>query len=66
MGRTAEADNEPLAEWLTTDEVAIRFKVPVNRVTRMIREGRLKAVKKGWVHLIHVNDLPTSWPPPLA
>ena len=61
MSRTATT---PLDDWLTTEDVAKRFDVPVHRVLRMIRVGRLKASKKGWQQLVHVSDLPRSWPPP--
>jgi len=55
-----------LDDWLTTDEVAERFDVHPRIVLRMIRENRLKATKKGWVWLVHRNDVPSSWPPPVA
>lgn len=54
-----------LDDWLTTNEVANHYGVPVHHVLRMIREGRLKAQKKGWQQLVHVSDLPKSWPPPV-
>lgn len=52
-----------LQGWFTTDEVADYFGVPARSVLRMIREGRLKAEKKGWVWLVHKSNLPESWPP---
>jgi len=58
------ASASALESWLTTKEVADRFNVPTKTVLRMIREGRLVAVQKGWVWLVHVDDLPHEWPPP--
>ncbi len=52
-----------LDDWLTTEDVAIRFSVSVRAVTHMIAQGRLKASKKGWQLLVHVSDLPAQWPP---
>lgn len=51
-------------ELLTTQEVADLFNVPVRRVLRMIREGRLDAQKLGWIWLVPKRALPDSWPPP--
>lgn len=53
-----------LDEWLTTKDVGERFNVPSTRVLRMIRLGRIKARKFNWVWVVHVSDLPESWPPP--
>jgi excisionase family DNA binding protein len=55
-----------LDDWLTTDDVATLFNVTPLAVTRMISKGRLKAEKKGWIHLVHKSDLPDNWPPPIA
>lgn len=52
-----------LDDWLTTDEVAAIYNVPARIVLRMIRENRLQAEKKGWVWLIHRDQLPKTWPP---
>lgn len=55
-----------LDDWLTTEEVAELFQVHPRVVLRMIREGRLSAEKKGWVWLLYKDELPATWPPPLA
>lgn len=55
-----------LDDWLTTEEVAEKFEVHPRLVLRMIREDRLKATKKGWVWLVHREDLPKLWPPPVV
>lgn len=58
------ASTQPtLNDWLTTDDVALLFGIHPRKVLRMIREDRIKAVKKGWVWLIHESEVPTSWPP---
>ena len=49
---------------MTTKEVAEHFAVPQKVVLRMIREDRLQATQKGWIWLVHRDDLPLSWPPP--
>ena len=53
-----------LSDWLTTKEVAERYGVPTKVVLRMIREERLTAQQKGWIWLVHIDDLPSEWPPP--
>ena len=53
-----------LSDWLTTKEVADHYGVPTKAVLRMIREDRLKAHQKGWIWLVHIDDLPGAWPPP--
>jgi len=53
-----------LEDWLTTKEVADHYGVQTKSVLRMIREDRLKACQKGWIWLVHVDDLPSTWPPP--
>lgn len=53
-----------LSDWLTTKEVAELYGVPTKAVLRMIREDRLKAQQKGWIWLVHKDDLPGEWPPP--
>lgn len=55
-----------LDDWFTTEEVAEHYSVPTRIVLRHIRNGRIPATKKGWVYLVHVNDLPKSWPPTAA
>lgn len=56
-----------LTGYLTTKEVAAKFKVSQKSVLRIIRLGRLKAEKPGgsWQWLVHERDLPQSWPPPV-
>ena len=53
-----------LTDWLTTKEVADHYGVPTKTVLRMIREDRLRASQKGWIWLVHKDDLPREWPPP--
>jgi len=62
MGRAVPT----LDDWLTTDDVAEHYNIPTRIVLRNIRNGRLPAVKKGWVYLIHVTHLPATWPPTAA
>jgi excisionase family DNA binding protein len=50
---------------MTTTDVANRYDVPTRIVLRMIREGRLKAMKLGWQWVILESDLPETWPPPI-
>lgn len=54
-----------LDDLLTTREVAEYYGIPMRSVHRMIREGRLVAHKVGWVYVIHRQDLPQTWPPPV-
>lgn len=58
------ASTESLERWLSTKQVADRYNVPTRSVLRMIRQGRLKAVKFEWVWVVHIEDLPDTWPPP--
>lgn len=60
MGQVAPT----LDDWLTTEDVAKQFDVPVATVLHMCREGRLQSVKKGWARLIHKSWVPEEWPPP--
>jgi excisionase family DNA binding protein len=53
-----------LSDWLTTKEVAAYYGVPTKTVLRMIREQRLPAEQKGWIWLVHIDNLPREWPPP--
>lgn len=62
-GDKALSQAASLDDWLTTDEVANQYGVTPLAVTRMISKGRLRATKKGWQLLVHVSDLPKSWPP---
>jgi len=62
----SQAASPTLDDWLTTEDVAEHYGVPVNKVLRMIREDRLEATKKGWVYLIHRTWLPEAWPPARA
>ena len=59
---SARADS--LEQWYSTKQVAVRYNVPTRTVLRMIREGRLKAQKFEWVWVVHIDDLPDTWPPP--
>lgn len=52
-----------LDDYLTTEEVAEHYGVFNRVVLRHIREGHLPAVKKGWIYLVHKDDLPEEWPP---
>lgn len=54
-----------LSDWLTTAEVAEYYNASPRLVLRMIREGRLKAEKRGWVWFVHKAWLPREWPPPV-
>lgn len=54
-----------LSGLMTTTDVANRYDVPTRIVLRMIREGRLKAMKLGWQWVILESDLPETWPPPI-
>lgn len=55
---------ESLEDWFSTEDVAATFNVRPAVVLRMIREGRLRAVKFSWVWAIHRSWIPNSWPPP--
>ena len=55
----------PLDSYVTVQQIADRFKVPRKSVVRVIRQGRIKAEKKGWEWLVHTRDVPASWPPPV-
>ena len=55
-----------LDQWLTTQQVADHFDIHPRVVLRMIREGRLQAVKFGWQWVVHRSQLPATWPPPVA
>lgn len=55
---------DSLEQWLSTKQVADHYNTPTRTVLRMIREGRLKARKFEWVWVVHVDDLPETWPPP--
>jgi excisionase family DNA binding protein len=67
VGTRMESKPVPLslADWLTTQQVAERYAVTSRTVLRLIREGRLTAHKVGWVWLVHRDDLPVQWPPPI-
>lgn len=56
--------SDSIEQWFSTKQVADRYNVPTRAVLRMIRVGRLKARKFEWVWVVHVDDLPDSWPPP--
>lgn len=63
--RVDEAPTPPLADWFSTQQVAMLYGASIRSVLRMIREGRLPAHKFGWVWAVHETDLPKTWPPPV-
>lgn len=64
MARSAPTVQRELKPYMTTNDVAARYDTQPRTVLRMIREGRLKATKMGWVWFVHKDDLPKTWPPP--
>lgn len=61
----ARSSTASLERYLTTQAVAEHFDTQSRTVLRMIREGRLKAEKVGWMWLVDRKHLPKSWPPPV-
>ena len=50
------------AEWMSTSEVAKKFKVTSREVLYARKRGLLQGVKIGWIWMFHNKDLPKKWP----
>jgi len=47
---------------LSTQQVAIKYKVSTREVLYALRRGKIKAQKAGWIWLFDPQDLPKAWP----
>jgi excisionase family DNA binding protein len=52
-----------LKDFVSTKAIADRFGVALRDVQYYIKQGVIPAYKVGYTYLIHIDDIPSSWPP---
>ena len=50
------------AEWMSTSEVAKKYKVTSREVLYARKRGLLQGIRVGWIWMFLTKDLPKKWP----
>ena len=50
------------AEWMSTSEVAKKYKVTSREVLYARKRGLLQGIRVGWIWMFPTKDLPKKWP----